>query len=171
MKSKWGIPRFMPLKTFINPPNGYLVDDNCVFGVEVFVEKSLGLGERLTLKASPKSVSHEWKISKFSTLVNDCYSEVFAAGSHEWKLHLCPRGDEYNKDKNMSMYLCLVDSGDQKVKATYTIQLKGKAGKTHQSTGMWLALLPAAENCSRLLGDECVMKADVKVLGTASKLP
>jgi len=84
MKSKWGIPRFMPLKTFINPPNGYLVDDNCVFGVEVFVEKSLGLGECLTLKASPKSVSHEWKISKFSNLVNDCYSEVFTAGSHEW---------------------------------------------------------------------------------------
>ncbi|KAK3404294.1 hypothetical protein EUGRSUZ_K00597 [Eucalyptus grandis] len=150
MKSKWGIPRFMPLKNFINPPTGYLV----------FVEKSSGLGECLTLKASPKSVSHEWKISKFSTLVNDCYSEVFTAGSHEWKLHLCPRGDEHNRDKNISMYLRLVDSGDQKVLIGSSVQVKSVVG-----------LLLAAENCSRLLGDECVMKADVKVLGTASKLP
>ncbi|XP_056162965.1 ubiquitin C-terminal hydrolase 12-like [Syzygium oleosum] len=64
MKSKWGIPRFMPLKTFADPSNGYLVDDTCptttcVFGAEVYVVKSLGLGESLTLKASPESVSHE----------------------------------------------------------------------------------------------------------------
>ncbi|XP_056162966.1 uncharacterized protein LOC115689543 [Syzygium oleosum] len=84
MKSKWGIPRFMLLKTFINPSNGCLVDDTCVFGVEVLVVKSLGLSECLTLTASPMSVSHEWKISNFSTLVNDCYSEVFTAGNHNW---------------------------------------------------------------------------------------
>ncbi|XP_030513451.2 ubiquitin C-terminal hydrolase 12-like [Rhodamnia argentea] len=84
MKPKWGIPRFMPLKTFINPSNGYLVDDTCVFGVEVFVVKSLGLGECLSLEACPQPVSHKWKISNFSTLGNDRYSDVFTAGNHNW---------------------------------------------------------------------------------------
>ncbi|KAI3440956.1 uncharacterized protein J3R85_002993 [Psidium guajava] len=182
MKSKWGIPRFMPLKTFINPSNGYLVDDTCVFGVEVFVVKSLGLGECLTLKASPKSVRHEWKMANFSTLVHDCYSEAFTAGNHNWKLHLHPRGDGRNRDKNLSILLCLVNSGDQKVKATFTIRLKGEAGKMHQRTGLnwfgginkewgWSSFFPLKRVQDYLVGDACVVEAEVKVLGTVSKLP
>ncbi|XP_048137890.1 uncharacterized protein LOC115756270 [Rhodamnia argentea] len=179
MKSKWGIPRFMPLKTFINPSNGYLVDDTCVFGVEVFVAKSLGLGECLTLKASPESFSHEWKMSNFSTLVNDCYSEVFTAGNHNWNLHLHPRGDGRNREKNLSIFLCLADSGDQKVKATFTIWLKGKDGKKHEETGGtnwfnsavkswgWPSFLPLKTVQDYLVGDECVVEAEVEVLGTS----
>lgn len=182
MKPKWGIPRFMPLKTFINPSNGYLVDDTCVFGVEVFVAKSLGLGECLTLKASPNSVCHKWKISNFSTLGNEHCSEVFTEGNHYWRLHLYPRGDQNNRDKNLSIFLCLAGSGDLKVKATYTIRLKGKAGKAHQMTGgywfngptkMWgmPSFLPLTTVQDYLAGDEFVVEAEVEVLGTVSKLP
>ncbi|XP_048139017.1 uncharacterized protein LOC115756273 isoform X2 [Rhodamnia argentea] len=183
MKHKWGIPRFLPLKTFINPSNGYLVDDTCVFGVEVFVAKSLGLGECLTLKASPNSVCHKWKISTFSTSGNGRCSEVFTAGNHNWRLHLYPRGDQHNKDKNLSVYLCLVDSGDQKVKATYTIRLKGKSGETHQMTGdYWFtgptkkcgmpsSSLPLTTVQDDLAGNDFVVEAEVEVLGTVSKLP
>ncbi|XP_056163043.1 ubiquitin C-terminal hydrolase 12-like [Syzygium oleosum] len=48
MQSQWGIPRFMPLATFTDPSNGYLIDDTCVFGVEIVVIKNSGLGECFT---------------------------------------------------------------------------------------------------------------------------
>ncbi|KAI6672622.1 hypothetical protein NL676_000528 [Syzygium grande] len=34
LRTDWGVPRYMPLKIFADPSNGYLVDDTCVFGVE-----------------------------------------------------------------------------------------------------------------------------------------
>ncbi|KAI3440957.1 uncharacterized protein J3R85_002994, partial [Psidium guajava] len=49
LQTELGVPRYMPLKTFTDPSNGYLVDDTCVFGVEVLVTKSSGVGECLTL--------------------------------------------------------------------------------------------------------------------------
>ncbi|KAK3404312.1 hypothetical protein EUGRSUZ_K00617 [Eucalyptus grandis] len=185
MKSKWGIPRFMPLKTFIDPSNGYLVDDTCFFGVEVFVVKNLGQGECLTLKANPNSVSHEWQISNFSSLVDDYFSEIFTAGKFKWRLRLYPTGgDMHNRHKDLSIYLCLVNSGCQKVKVTFTIRLKGKAGRTHQKTTVgsswfsdgykeygWTSFLPLNTVQEYLVGDVCVVEAEVKVLGIVSKLP
>ncbi|XP_048139020.1 ubiquitin C-terminal hydrolase 12-like [Rhodamnia argentea] len=84
LKAECGVPRFMPLKIFADPSNGYLVDDTCVFGVEVFVIKSSGVGERLTLKEST-SYTHEWKISGLSKLGDEyLVSDVFTLGDHEW---------------------------------------------------------------------------------------
>ena len=37
MKTKWGFAQLVPRGTFKEPSNGYLVDDTCVFGAEVFV--------------------------------------------------------------------------------------------------------------------------------------
>lgn len=34
-KSEWGIGKLMPLSTFLNEENGYLVGDKCEFGVEI----------------------------------------------------------------------------------------------------------------------------------------
>ncbi|XP_030551835.2 uncharacterized protein LOC115756272 [Rhodamnia argentea] len=171
MKSKWGIPRFMPLKTFINPLNGYLVDDTCVFRVEVFVAKSLGLGECLTLKASPNSVCHEWKISNFSTLGNECYSEEVKSVSKGCWAYLGRKPFDF---------LCLADSADETVKATYAIRLKGKDGKMHQRTGSnWFngpnkgrgwPSLPLKTVQNYLVGDVCVVEPEVKVLGTVELL-
>ncbi|EYU41022.1 hypothetical protein MIMGU_mgv1a024200mg [Erythranthe guttata] len=39
MKSEWGFSKFISKKIMSEPSNGYLVDDNCVFGVEVFLVK------------------------------------------------------------------------------------------------------------------------------------
>ncbi|XP_056163042.1 MATH domain and coiled-coil domain-containing protein At1g31390-like [Syzygium oleosum] len=132
MQFQWGIPRFMPLATFTDPSNGYLIDDTCVFGVEIVVIKNLGLGECFT-PIEGTSYTHEWKISKFSTLVDEyCYSESFLAEDQKWKVRLYPRGDLTERDKSLSIYLCLADSGKldlgQKVNASFTIRLRGKDG-------------------------------------------
>ncbi|KAI6668057.1 hypothetical protein NL676_036598, partial [Syzygium grande] len=83
MQSQWGIPRFMPLATFTDPSNGYLIDDTCVFGVEILIIKNSGLGECFT-PIEGTSCTHEWNVSKFSTLADESYcSESFFAGDQK----------------------------------------------------------------------------------------
>ncbi|EYU25567.1 hypothetical protein MIMGU_mgv1a019380mg, partial [Erythranthe guttata] len=36
-KSEWGISKFISRKVLSDPSNGYITDDSCVFGAEVFV--------------------------------------------------------------------------------------------------------------------------------------
>ncbi|KAB1200361.1 Ubiquitin carboxyl-terminal hydrolase 12 [Morella rubra] len=68
MKTEWGFARFLTLRTFGDALNGYLVDDSCVFGAEVFVIKCTGEGECLSSLSSPITSSSTWEIEKFSTL-------------------------------------------------------------------------------------------------------
>ncbi|KAK7844191.1 ubiquitin carboxyl-terminal hydrolase 12 [Quercus suber] len=39
IKMEWGFDKFLPLDSFNFLPNGYLVNDCCVFGAEVFVHE------------------------------------------------------------------------------------------------------------------------------------
>ncbi|XP_059654607.1 ubiquitin C-terminal hydrolase 12-like [Cornus florida] len=50
MKTEWGFDQFLSLDAFNNRSNGYLVNDCCVFGAEVFVIKYAGKGECLSMK-------------------------------------------------------------------------------------------------------------------------
>ncbi|KAF8008261.1 hypothetical protein BT93_K2052 [Corymbia citriodora subsp. variegata] len=186
LKPEWGLPRYMPLKTFAKPLKGYLVDDTCVFGAEVFVIKSSGVGECLTLKESALH-THEWKISRLSSLGDESFSDVFTVGDHEWKVLLYPRGNLANRGQNLSMFLVLVDAdklaSGQKVNARFTSRLKDRNNVVQRqlTCTMWLSSsitnwgwpsffsLKTVREC--LKDDSCVIEADVKVLGTVSKLP
>ncbi|XP_048137895.1 TNF receptor-associated factor homolog 1b-like [Rhodamnia argentea] len=188
MQSQWGIPRFMPLAAFTDPSNGYLLDDTCIFGVEVFVIKNSGLGECFTPKEAT-SYTHEWKISKFSTLEEEhCRSEPFFAGSEKWKLHLYPRGASAARNESLSIFLCLADSGKldlgQKVNASFTIQLRGEDGTVYRertSSPLWFSRSSPGWGWSSfaslkrvqeyLVDDLCVIEAKVAFLGTARRLP
>ncbi|XP_042499801.1 uncharacterized protein LOC122077986 [Macadamia integrifolia] len=75
-----GFDGFITLKEFKDPSNGYLVNDTCVFGAEVFVhrENVAGKGECLLMTAGPDTCNHTWKIDKFSELDEEShFSKVF----------------------------------------------------------------------------------------------
>ncbi|XP_039160451.1 MATH domain and coiled-coil domain-containing protein At3g58200 isoform X2 [Eucalyptus grandis] len=176
----------MSLKTFTNPSNGYLVDDTCVFGVEVFVIKSSGVGECLMLKESA-SYTHEWRISRLSSLGDESFSDVFAAGDHKWKVTLFPRGDLANRGQCLSMYLVLVDANNlasgQKMNVKFILRLKDQNNilRGQQAGTVWLSssamgwgwptFMPLKTVGKCLMDDSCVIEAEVTVLGTVSKLP
>ncbi|CAA3018739.1 probable inactive serine threonine- kinase fnkC [Olea europaea subsp. europaea] len=81
---EWGFSKFIVKETLTNPSNGYLVDDTCVFGAEVFVAKNKGIRECLSFLKVTDSCKRELKISKFSELENEWYSEEFNDGDHKW---------------------------------------------------------------------------------------
>ena len=89
MKTEWGFDKFIPLKDFNDGSKGYLVDDICAFGAEVFVcrERSTGKGESLVMVKVKDAVTykHVWEINNFSKLDSECYdSKPFNAGDYKW---------------------------------------------------------------------------------------
>ncbi|KAJ4958074.1 hypothetical protein NE237_025185 [Protea cynaroides] len=112
-KTQSGFDRLITLKEFNDVLNkGYLVNDTCMFGAEVFVYKEsiTGKGECLSMKSEPQICNYTWKIEKFSELNKELYSsEVFIAGGHKWKINLWPKGSSEEKGKSLSLFLVFDD--------------------------------------------------------------
>ncbi|KAK3404308.1 hypothetical protein EUGRSUZ_K00612 [Eucalyptus grandis] len=176
LKTEWGVPRYMPLKTFTNPSNGYL-----------WMTPSSGVGECLMLKESA-SYTHEWRISRLSSLGDESFSDVFTAGDHKWKVWLFPRGNLANRGQSLSMFLVLVDADNlasgQKVNVKFILRLKDQNNILRGQqvcTTVWLSssatnwgwptFMPLKTVGTCLMDDSCVIQAQVMVLGTVNKLP
>lgn len=72
--------------TLLDPSKGFLVDNNCVFGAEVYVIKNQPINECMSLQKDIASFKREWKISGFSELGHVWTSEQFEVGDHKWFL-------------------------------------------------------------------------------------
>ncbi|KAG5514267.1 hypothetical protein RHGRI_035615 [Rhododendron griersonianum] len=111
MKTEWGIADFIDLDEFSDPSNGFLINDTCVFGVDIFVLKQTSKGECLSLLDEPATGKHTWKIKSFSNLTLDRYeSEAFTVGDHKWKIWIYPRGNGDGKGNSVSAFLSLDES-------------------------------------------------------------
>ena len=89
IRTEWGFDRFIPLSTFNDAENGYLVDDACVFGAEVFVHNferiTTGRGECLSMVEEPVSRKHLWRIENFSKLDSEFKeSHILYSGDKKW---------------------------------------------------------------------------------------
>lgn len=84
MKTNWGFSQFLSLATFSGPSNGYLVDDTCVFGAEVFVTNYTGKGECLSILSFPITGIRTWTFSRFSTINNEYLTMEFIVGARKW---------------------------------------------------------------------------------------
>ncbi|XP_040373539.1 uncharacterized protein LOC121052471 isoform X2 [Rosa chinensis] len=103
-----GFDKLIPLEDFTDVSNGFLVDDTCVFGAEVFVckERRRRKGECLARMKIASVCIHVWKVEKFSSLgAKFCYSEPFTAGDHNWKIKLYPDGCGEGKGSHLSLFL------------------------------------------------------------------
>lgn len=70
-----GFDKLIALKDFTDASNGYLVDDTCVFGAEVFVRKETRPPKVCPsiIKRTSKTYKHAWKVLKFSSLGGQSY--------------------------------------------------------------------------------------------------
>uniref|UniRef100_A0A0A0KND8 MATH domain-containing protein n=1 Tax=Cucumis sativus TaxID=3659 RepID=A0A0A0KND8_CUCSA len=110
-KTEWGIEKLLPLNTFKDASNGFLVDDCCVFGVDIFVMNSdVGKGEVFSLIEQPNNYKYTWKLNNFSKLdssLREC--NPFTVENCCWKIRLFPSGDLQAKPGFFSMYLMLTN--------------------------------------------------------------
>ncbi|KAJ6722656.1 TRAF-LIKE FAMILY PROTEIN [Salix koriyanagi] len=102
----------LPLETFRDSSEGYLVKDCCVFGAEVFVIKPTGKREVLSMLKKPANGFSTWKIPNFSKLdKNSILCKAFTAGGRSWQIQVHPGGYDKGKGNSLSVFLDLVDRG------------------------------------------------------------
>ncbi|GAV72127.1 LOW QUALITY PROTEIN: hypothetical protein CFOL_v3_15616, partial [Cephalotus follicularis] len=115
--------------------NGYLVDDCCAFGAEIFVIKGT-----CRMDSFPKERTcslYTWQIKKFSALLLDSYdSKEFTAGGLKWKLRICPQGYSTSRGRMIPGFLALMDRQTlpphSKVSAKYKLRIKNKDQSKHK---------------------------------------
>ncbi|EYU25599.1 hypothetical protein MIMGU_mgv1a017993mg, partial [Erythranthe guttata] len=83
MKFEWGLSKFISKEILSDPSNGYLVNDTCVFGAEVFVIERQAAVECLSLDNVDTRYKHDLKISDFSKLEETWNSAYFIAGGQK----------------------------------------------------------------------------------------
>ncbi|CAA7029636.1 unnamed protein product [Microthlaspi erraticum] len=82
-----GFEQLILLSTFENPNEGYIVQDTCSFGAEIFVVKPAEQQEKVTFISNPPNNIFTWKILHFSTLEDKhYYSDDFLVGDRYWRL-------------------------------------------------------------------------------------
>lgn len=139
IKTLWGLPKFLSHNTFKEASNGYLVDDKCVLGAEIFIVQRQAIGECLSMVKSNDLFKRQWNICNFSKLRKDWLSEEFTVGGYKWyffaqncmfytycsvvpslilliflcrQLKLYPKGEADNKECDIAIYLHSVDSNN-----------------------------------------------------------
>ncbi|EYU25573.1 hypothetical protein MIMGU_mgv1a026457mg, partial [Erythranthe guttata] len=83
MKFEWGLSKFISKEILSDPSNGYLVNDTCVFGAEVFFIKRQAAVECLSLDNVDTRYKHDLKISDFSKLEETWNSAYFIVGGQK----------------------------------------------------------------------------------------
>ncbi|PKI55049.1 hypothetical protein CRG98_024556 [Punica granatum] len=138
LKREWGFSQLISLETFNEESNGYLVDDSCVFGAEVFVMKPMGRWESLSMiKLEPQHNKHTWTLDRYSKRARQFYySDPFSLCGKSWKLKFFPNGTLQGKDKFISLFLELVGALDlppkRKLYAEYKLRLLDQLNDNHQ---------------------------------------
>ncbi|KAK7284674.1 hypothetical protein RJT34_19424 [Clitoria ternatea] len=185
LKTEWGIPKFISIDTFNNPSNGYLIDDTCVFGVDVFVIKTMNKGDCLSMIHGPVTLYHSWKFNNFSSATLDKYeSESFLGGNYKWKLLLYPNGVVEGKGNSISLFLVLEVSTlppSNKVVVDCTLRARDQISGSHaenkfcrkfsHSNTTWgcrqLLALAKLKNPGSgfLVNDNCILEVEFTILG------
>ncbi|GER25742.1 TRAF-like family protein [Striga asiatica] len=193
MKPECGFDKFLPLATFKDPANGYLVDDSCVFGAEVYVclEKLTGKGESLSMVKDPIIYKNTWRIGSFSGLSEECVdSKPFIAADRKWKIQIYPRGKGSGVDNYISLYLTLAEPQNLlpacKIYAEFTLRILDQVNRNHyfgtanywfsssNSTCGWPRFVSRSYfnmlSSGLVLKDVCIVEAEIKVHGVANSL-
>ncbi|ESR46019.1 hypothetical protein CICLE_v10003193mg, partial [Citrus x clementina] len=190
LKLQWGFDQFIPLKAFNDASNGYLVEDTCIFGAEVFVkERNIVKGECLSMEKYAYSSKYVWKVENFSKLGEGRQeSQVFSAGNHKWMIRLYPMGNGFGDGDHLSLFLALADSAVEAVKvyADYSLRILDQVGEKHKSFQgkAWFLAPTFALGSQRflsmsklnepetgfLVNDVCLVEAEVTVLGISEPL-
>ncbi|GLT74689.1 hypothetical protein SLA2020_464740 [Shorea laevis] len=193
LRNQWGFDQFLPLGTFNDVASGYLVDDTCVFGAEVYVTKEMSTGkaESLSMIKDASSSKHIWRIENFSKMDLECYdSQTFFSGDNKWKIQMYPKGRRHGLGSHISLYLALADPTaiptSSKILVEFTLRMVDQMQGRHISgkVSYWFSRSSPENGWAKyvtfgyfnlpsngcLVKDVCVVEAEVTVLGVTNAI-
>ncbi|KAL7145566.1 hypothetical protein ABFS83_07G093000 [Erythranthe nasuta] len=192
VKPQWGFSKFISKEFLTDPSNGYIVDDNCVFGAEVSIVKKEAFAiECLSLKNFEISYKRDWKIPNFSKLLNVWESEKFIVRDHKWNIILYPKGEGDASGRHVSVYLYYYGSNtgtpSERVQARHTICIKNQLhDQYHKKTSTnwfsasinawgWLTLMEIATindpKKGFIVNDSCLLEVEISVKAVVQVSP
>ncbi|XP_076929226.1 uncharacterized protein LOC143593495 [Bidens hawaiensis] len=86
-KKTWGFDKLISFESFMDSKNGYLLNDSCVFGAEVFAVPEFTQIDRCLIMTKPPATmnTYTWTINNFSDITEDVlYSDAFKVGKVKW---------------------------------------------------------------------------------------
>ncbi|KAJ6768445.1 TRAF-LIKE FAMILY PROTEIN [Salix koriyanagi] len=193
LKLEWGFDEFIQLSTFNDSRYGFLVEDTCVLGAEVFVcrERSRGKGEVLSMTKQPATFKYTWKIENFLKLDEKRQeSQIFKfTDKIRWKILLYPKGKDSRMGTHLSLYLALdletLPAGCR-LYVDYTLrivdQVKDRKLDLSAKAKHWFGASSSESGWTRyvsldriyqsnhayVIQDICIIEAEVIVLGIGS---
>ncbi|KAL3817953.1 hypothetical protein ACJIZ3_003858 [Penstemon smallii] len=145
MKLESGFDKFIPQIAFNDSANGYLVNDTCVFGAEVY---------SLSMIKDAISYKNTWRIENFCSLTEECVdSKPFNAADRKWKIQLYPMGKGSGTGSYISMYLTLAEPQNlppaSKIYAEFTLRILDQLNRNHYfGKGKILFLVQVTSNAT-----------------------
>ncbi|KAH0851017.1 hypothetical protein HID58_095084, partial [Brassica napus] len=92
-KKEWGFEQLIDLASFENTNEGYIVQDTCSFGAEIFIVKPAKVQEKVTFISNPPRNVFTWEIPHFSDMEDKFYySDDFLVEDRYWRLGFNPKG-------------------------------------------------------------------------------
>uniref|UniRef100_A0A6N2LUY1 MATH domain-containing protein n=1 Tax=Salix viminalis TaxID=40686 RepID=A0A6N2LUY1_SALVM len=193
LKLEWGFDEFIQRSTFNDSRYGFLVEDTCVLGAEVFVcrERSRGKGEVLSMTKQPATFKYTWKIENFLKLDEKRQeSQIFKfTDKIRWKILLYPKGKDSRMGTHLSLYLALdletLPAGFR-LYVDYTLrivdQVKDRKLDLSAKAKHWFGASSSESGWTRyvsldsiyqsnhayVIQDICIIEAEVIVLGIGS---
>ncbi|GAB2218145.1 hypothetical protein Droror1_Dr00001363 [Drosera rotundifolia] len=143
MEKEKGIAHAIPFSDFTLPSNGFLKNDRCKFGVEVFVADTVPRTATLSVLNERKRDTFTWTIKEFSKLTDGQYSNQFTREGRSWELRIYPRGFGAALRTSLSLFLNLVDFSDltngRKLFVEKTLRVKNQLNRedASDSTCSW----------------------------------
>ncbi|CAH8363163.1 unnamed protein product [Eruca vesicaria subsp. sativa] len=105
-KREWGFGQLIPLSTFHNPNQGFIVQNTVSFGAEIFIIRPIGQQERVSFVSNPPDNVFTWRILRFSSLEDKFYySAEFLVGDRFWRLGFNPKGAGEGRPHALPIFL------------------------------------------------------------------
>ncbi|KAJ8450963.1 hypothetical protein Cgig2_032588 [Carnegiea gigantea] len=109
IKTEWGIPKAIDLSTFHDISKGFLLNDCCILGAEVFVLKGDNKAASFSMVKPQTIRKFTWRVAELKESIG---SPSFAIEGRQWQLWLWSRGHGSEKGRSLSLYLTLNDVSD-----------------------------------------------------------
>ncbi|KAJ8900155.1 hypothetical protein K2173_024795 [Erythroxylum novogranatense] len=115
LKTVFGFNKLLPLEAFNDVRNGYLDDDSCTFGAEVFVFKQPTVYESIYTVKDPSKGVLRWNIPISNIPISSpsvvpVFSEEFTVQNYEWRLRVVLQAYGPENKKYLSVYLDIIDA-------------------------------------------------------------
>ncbi|KAK2358814.1 TRAF family protein [Trifolium repens] len=149
MKGEWGFEQLISLDELFDSSNGYLVEDSCVFGAEVFVIRHCDNWESLYIVNDPPQISLTWKIEQISYL-RDWIFKSFTVGERDWTFSVNAYGYDIPgiRGRYLSLFLELTDWKKFPSKKAVNASVKTKYDSRRQQRMPQGKLHPSSPNTS-----------------------